>query len=75
MSTVFVVICCDHHTDDAIEVHTTREGADAALDEWVDSFGDDYEWDEDGAHEHIVFSMSVEDGGYSARIERHEVKP
>lgn len=40
-SEVFVVVWHDRHTDDAITVHTTREGADARIESIMKSYDDE----------------------------------
>lgn len=78
--TVFLVICCDRHTNDAITVHRTREGADAEIEAFKASYvgmGREYRWKERkyGRGSGWLRYVDTEDEGPSARIQRSEVKP
>lgn len=44
---LFLVVCCDRHIDDVITVHATRASADQAIDAFLDTYGDEYEFEED----------------------------
>lgn len=75
-SAVFIVVCEDRHTDAAITVHATREGADAAVEEFKNRYPDDYEWSEQtyGAPEWVRCIDCHEDGP-KAYIAKATIKP
>lgn len=75
---IFVVICHDRHTDDGITVHTTREGADAKIEEFKASYPDThYQWAERdyGRPAGWVRYVDSHDDGPKARIQEMELQP
>ena len=76
--TVYVVVCCDRHTDNAITVHATRQGADEMIAEFQAEYDAEiYKWTEQnyGRDQGWVRYVDTFDDGPSARIEETELLP
>lgn len=72
---IFILVCRDRRSDTGISVHATREGADAALEEFKAIF-DDLEWRERTyGQPRWCRYVDAHDDGPSAYIEISELRP
>lgn len=74
---VYIVYCYDRHTDPTIAVHETLDGANAAIEEFKDSYPDGLEWTEQNYGRTAGWLRYVDcgDDGQNARIQETELKP
>lgn len=87
---VYVAVCCDSSIDDRITLHRTREGADEAVNVFIDEYGhdlygdlgdgSDYVWAEHDLSDqsddrNVVRIVDTTDDGPWARIELLVLEP
>jgi len=75
---VFIVVCHDRHSGDAITVHATRAGADDRLEEFRSFFSAiDHQWTERnyGRSQGWVRYVETHDDGPRVRIQEVELMP
>lgn len=71
---LFLVIRYDRHTDDEITAHATREGADAAVDEFKSRYAEcGYTWSERPVRKWLRLAETDSDDGPRVHVEASEL--